>query len=496
MISFWITANEIKDGIYIPKYYNKQFITEIKDLEGEYTFYTIKELIENDVIRCDTGHEIGKAAYGTGDIPFVRTSDISNWELKSFPKQGVSREIFEAYAAVQDVQVGDILFVRDGTYLIGSNCYITEIDKDILYQSHILKIRILDKEILKPHILFLALNNSYVQEQIRSFQFTADIIDTIGQRFNEIVIPIPNDNKKVVELIDRCDKALHDRMFGKAFIKHCPRLMEEIFQTGSVESLTSFESLSYNQLIDSIENETVTSEFGSFTAFWHKSSEIKKAIYLPTYYDINISSKLETISQNCDLFTIAQLRSENVLEYHTGDEIGKMAYGTGNISFLRTSDFANWEIKHNPKQGISENIYKRYAVSQDIKENDILLVRDGTYLVGSTAIITSYDIKSLYCGGIFKFRINCDPLDPFLFLAIMNSYIVKRQMRTKQFTRDVIDTLGNRIDEVVLPIPKDKQVRFAISNSVRNIIHSRIHGREEISSLSNLLLTNEAKSRN
>lgn len=61
-------------------------------------------------------------------------------------------------------------------------------------------------------------------------------------------------------------------------------------------------------------------------------------------------------------------------------------------------------------------------------------------------------------------------------------------MRTKQFTRDVIDTLGNRIDEVVLPIPKDKQVRLAISNSVRNIVHSRIHGREEITCLSNMLL--------
>ena len=43
---------------------------------------------------------------------------------------------------------------------------------------------------------------------------------------------------------------------------------------------------------------------------------------------------------------MGQLRDENDIEYHTGDEIGKMAYGTGDIAFIRTSDFSNWEIKH------------------------------------------------------------------------------------------------------------------------------------------------------
>lgn len=32
-------------------------------------------------------------AYGTGNIPFIRTSDISNWEIKADFKHGVSEEI-------------------------------------------------------------------------------------------------------------------------------------------------------------------------------------------------------------------------------------------------------------------------------------------------------------------------------------------------------------------------------------------------------------------
>jgi hypothetical protein len=41
------------------------------------------ELIQQGSIQTATGDEIGKMAYGTGPIPFIRTSDISNWEIKA-----------------------------------------------------------------------------------------------------------------------------------------------------------------------------------------------------------------------------------------------------------------------------------------------------------------------------------------------------------------------------------------------------------------------------
>ncbi|MFN5515591.1 MAG: hypothetical protein ACK5CA_12850 [Cyanobacteriota bacterium] len=68
-------------------------------------------------------------------------------------------------------------------------------------------------------------------------------------------------------------------------------------------------------------------------------------------------------------------------------------------------------------------------------------------------------------------------LDPYLFLGLMNAYIVKRQIRTKQFTRDVIDTIGNRIEEVVLPIPKSPELRKAISDDIKAMVDSRINAR-------------------
>ena len=36
-------------------------------------------------------------------------------------KQGVSEEIYQHYAECEDVQIGDILLVRDGTYIFKEN---------------------------------------------------------------------------------------------------------------------------------------------------------------------------------------------------------------------------------------------------------------------------------------------------------------------------------------------------------------------------------------
>lgn len=484
MIHYWQQSSSIRDSVYIPKYYDPELAQKQAALAQSHKCQSIAQLVDLGLLSAETGHEIGKAAYGTGDIPFVRTSDISNWEIKSAPKQGVSQEIYEEYATDQDVQPGDILFVRDGTYLIGTNCFITTIDKNILYQSHVLKLRVNDKAKLDPHILFLALNNPWVQRQIRSVQFTADIIDTIGQRFFELVLPIPADKKFRQKLAKECERALATRMTGKAFVKHCSKMMEEVLRTGSTKPIRKFISLTPESMVTAVSNETVTAEFGTFSSFWQQSAIVANQIYLPSYYDINIPAELQSLSRHCELRSVKELSDSKVIEFHTGDEIGKMAYDTGTIPFLRTSDFANWEINHNPKQGVSEEIYLQYAAGQDVQENDILLVRDGTYLVGSTCIITKHDVKSLFCGGMFKFRMLGGDLDPFLFLGLMNSYIVKRQMRTKQFTRDVIDTLGNRIEEVVLPIPKSNGLRKAISDAVRHVVESRIQARDTISKLS------------
>jgi hypothetical protein len=124
-------------------------------------------------------------------VPFVRTSDISNWEIKRDPKHCVSDEVFEALASKQDVRAGDILMVRDGTYLIGTCAFVTEYDTRIVFQSHMYKLRVKKPQRLSPYLLLAALSSEPVQKQIQAKRFTQDIIDSLGDRITELFVEEP-----------------------------------------------------------------------------------------------------------------------------------------------------------------------------------------------------------------------------------------------------------------------------------------------------------------
>ena len=111
MLAYKINVRDIANQIFIPKYYDPVLKQQIMALSETHELVSLGNLVDNGKVIAQTGHEIGKMAYGTGNIPFVRTSDISNWEIKTIPKQGVSEEIYQLYAAKEDVQAGDILMV-------------------------------------------------------------------------------------------------------------------------------------------------------------------------------------------------------------------------------------------------------------------------------------------------------------------------------------------------------------------------------------------------
>lgn len=492
MLVYNIKNSKISNNIYIPKYYDPELHNELLSLSNTHNLYKLCDLINSGVITAKTGHEIGKMAYGTGNIPFVRTSDITNWEIKTIPKQGVSKEIYENYAIKEDVQDGDILLVRDGTYLIGTNCIVTKMDMPMIFQSHILKFRVEDKEKINPYLFFLVLNSPLVQRQIKNMQFTADIIDTLGNRYNELILPIPKSLIKKNSLISKTENTIETRIKNKAAIKQMPFLIESVLEEGTLKIFDVFFAKSTNQILAELIQDTTTLEFGEFSAYTIKSNAIFRDIFLPKYYDPTIRVALDKLKKHCKLYSVKELIENKVLELSTGDEIGKMAYGTGTIPFVRTSDFSNWEIKADAKQGVSEEIYQLYAEKEDVQAGDILLVRDGTYLVGTSCLITEYDTKMLYCGGLYKIRIkDKSVIDEFLLLGLLNSYIVKRQIRTKQFTRDVIDTLGRRFEEVILPIPNDKNIKNGLSKYIKTVIYSRIKARNLITNLSTNLCKKE-----
>jgi len=402
---FLLQTSMLRENICIPKYYNPEITSCLHSLAKTHHLICVGDMISKKHLSVDTGDEIGKMAYGTGDIPFIRTSDISNWEIRTDPKQGINEEIYGFYAKKQNVKSGDIFFVRDGTYLIGQTCLLTEQDLPCLYQSHILKFRLSELSPITNSLFIACLNVPIVKQQIRSKQFTADIIDTLGNRYKEIVLPVPKSTTLKKRITEEVQANITDRISFREKIRKIPLWVE-----GIISDLDS--SLP--------EDWSWRSELTGNHGFAHNMSEIQRGIFIPKYYDPLIAEDLRRLSKSHEIVSLGSLVKRHTIEWDTGIEIGKMAYGTGPIPFIRTSDISNWELKGDPKQNVSEEIYEENK--QDIQTEDIFVVRDGTYLVGTSCILTGHDTRILYCGGIYKLRVKeKKKLDPYLLLALLNA---------------------------------------------------------------------------
>ncbi|MBD3196048.1 MAG: N-6 DNA methylase [Candidatus Lokiarchaeota archaeon] len=202
---FKIRLSQIQNNIFIPSYYLtvEARLNNLAKAEG-YEIKKIRELVEDGIIYTNKGeyiprgNEIGSRVYGLGDIPFIRTSEISNWEVNLDSNKKTSKEVYEQYKKKQNVERGDILLVKDGgSNLIGKTAFITELDTEIIIQSHIYQIKILDNQFaIDPYLILYLLNLDIVQKQIKAITFIQGTIATIGNRIMDIKLPIPSDLEK------------------------------------------------------------------------------------------------------------------------------------------------------------------------------------------------------------------------------------------------------------------------------------------------------------
>jgi hypothetical protein len=479
-LGFTVPASQIRNSIYTPRYYDPEIDARLEELEATHELVSIQDLIDSSELQLRQGRYIDKMHYGTGPVPYIRTSDIANWELRGSPKHGIAEAVANEYRAWMDVKEMDVLLVHEGTYLIGTPCLITRFDTDILFQHHLAKMRCVGER-LSGALLMACLVAPIVQRQIRARQFTADVIDSIVGRLPEVKLPLHRNSQRRRSLSGLAYRLFDGRAEARARVAALMRGLDNALATGTC-----------GELVQRIGDEAVTGtghvDFlgarpGS-DSFTVRSAALRGDVLIPRYYDPRAGELLAGMADRCTLVSIGELADSGAIELQTGDEVGKLAYGGGDIAFVRTSDFGNWELVHDPKQRVSKEVFDEYGARQSALPGDILLVRDGTYLVGTTTIVQEDDVPMLFSGGIYRLRIkDTQRLSPSLLLALLNAQVVRRQMRNKRFTRDVIDTLGHRVREVVVPIPNQASESAALERCMSSLLARRAVLRREATAL-------------
>jgi len=441
--------------------YDPELDTAVRLASRDFELPTLGDVLLPGTGGSQLGTWIPREHYGTGDVPYVRTSDLTNWRIRPDYKKGVAATLYEELKGRQDVKHLDLLMVAHGSYLVGTSAIVGEDDAKLLLQDHVFRLRVNPSAGVDPYLLLAALTTNFVKRQVRARQFSADIIDKIGERHLGIRVPLPQADERRAT-VSRTVKAIVDQQ---------TRIRKEIKQVSKSNLRMT--------------RERAEARHG-FTVV---RRNLQGRILIPKYYDPALEAQLTEAQSDSGVpwVTLGELLKDGVVLLGTGVEVGKMAYGTGTIPFIRTSDIADWEVKREPKQGVSQAVFAKYERKAALKPLDVLVVRDGTYLVGSSALVTDADVPALFCGGIFRLRVkDKERLDPHVLLAYLNLPIVRKQMRARQFTRDVIDTLGNRILEVTIPSPFHKSAA-SVGERVRSIVAEKSEIKAAITSVVRLM---------
>ena len=157
----------------------------------------ISELLESGIIRAFDGDGSPRADYkGRGDIPYVRVKDIVNWEIYKNPTatlpEWVYQKMTERKPEENFLRERDILYVRRGSYRIGSVAMASPHDLRVLLTREILVLRVEEWENaygLNPYYLLYLLSHRLVKMQ----EFNRVLIETtlpnIADRWRDLRLP-------------------------------------------------------------------------------------------------------------------------------------------------------------------------------------------------------------------------------------------------------------------------------------------------------------------
>lgn len=222
---FKISSKECFDkGILVPRYYWENKLEEVESLakNDDLELVSINKLIEEDVIKFFDGHGSPPAEYkGMGTFPYIRVKDIVNWEIYKDPTAKIPEDIYiKKKGTKKPLKEKDVVYVRRGSYRIGSVAMVSSYDINVLLTREILVLRIIDKNNkydLSPYYLLYLLSHKLTSMQAFNKILIETTLPNIADRWKELKLPISKnveERKRISSKIESVIESKWDAIAG------------------------------------------------------------------------------------------------------------------------------------------------------------------------------------------------------------------------------------------------------------------------------------------
>lgn len=289
---------------------------------------------------------------------------------------------------------------------------------------------------------------------------------------------MPHTGTKTSVLIARKKPAERKPVFF-AIAENCGHTMR-----GKPTGKSDFETISANYKRHAEAGEVDAGEEDRF-GFRASADMDERLIWVPRYYDPRIARELESFnSTEYDMPTLEELTRDGIIAVAgiQGSPSAEEYEIGGEVRFIRTSDISGYEISGVTQKNVAKETYEKNKSRQDLRLGDILFIKDGDTKIGECAILLTEDDLRISVQSHFK-KIRPKKMDPFLLLWALNHPIVKKQIRQRVFSQSTLSTIGERINELKLPVPKSAKEKNRIAAIVKESIETR---RERLDKIHNL----------
>jgi type I restriction enzyme M protein len=230
---FKIPSKEcIEKGIFVPRYYWENKVEEIERLakKDNLDLVSIKDLIEDKIITFFDGHGSPPAEYkGRGEYPYIRVKDIVNWGIYKDPTAKIPEDIYkQKKGSKKNLKEKDIVYVRRGSYRIGSVAMVSPYDIDVLLTREILVLRIANeknKYNLTPYYLLYLLSHRLTSMQAFNKILIETTLPNIADRWKELKLPVSKNETERKRISEKIKSVIESKWEA---IKGIEKLKEEL----------------------------------------------------------------------------------------------------------------------------------------------------------------------------------------------------------------------------------------------------------------------------
>lgn len=189
---------------------------------------------------------------------------------------------------------------------------------------------------------------------------------------------------------------------------------------------------------------------------------ISSKVLVPQYFDLHSVKEIKDEfyeNENYDLVTLGELIDNNTLSISEGHGSPSADQRIGDVPYIKVSDIRAGQVNINQTNLIPLELAKKYwkAENSNLKPYDLISPKRASKNIGEFAVLMPDQTNIVLTKEVMIIRSNSDLIDQFYLMWALSLKTVRKQWDRIILMQTNREDVGNRIREILIPIPLNKK---------------------------------------